>query len=73
MDSGDNSVTNETDTTVIVMQSTIDYLVGTRQMDKLNSLMDGTVEKKTIWLNEDKDSMEQTGDEIVYYKQINNN
>ena len=73
MDSGDNSVTNETDTTVIVMQSTIDYLVGTRQMDKLNSLMDGTVEKKTIWLNEDKDSMVQTGDEIVYYKQINNN
>ena len=73
MDSGDNSVTNETDTTVIVMQSTIDYLVGTRQMDKLNSLMDGTVEKKTIWLNEDKDAMEQTGDEIVYYKQINNN
>ena len=75
MDSGDNSVTNETDNTgtrVIVMQSTVDYLVGTKQMDKLNSLMDGTVEKKTIWINEDKDAMEQTGDEVTYYKQINN-
>lgn len=73
MDSGDNSVTSETNTgaTVIVMQSTIDYLVGTRQMDKLDSLMDGTVEKKTIWLNEDKDAMEQTGDEVTYYKAIN--
>ena len=67
MDSGDNSVT-----TVIVMQTTIDYLVTTQQMDKLDQLIDGTVEKKTIWLNEDKDAMEQTGDEITYYKQINN-
>ena len=64
MDSGDNSVT----TSVIVMQTTIDYLVATQQMDKLNTLIDGTVEKKTIWLNEDKDAMEQTGDEVIYYK-----
>jgi hypothetical protein len=68
MDSGDNSVT----TTVIVMQTTIDYLVATQQMDKLDQLIDGTVEKKTIWLNEDKDAMEQTGDEVTYYKQTNN-
>ena len=67
MDSGDNSVT----TSVIVMQTTIDYLVATQQMEKLDQLIDGTVEKKTIWLNEDKDSMEQTGDEITYYKQLN--
>jgi hypothetical protein len=67
MDSGDNSVT----TSVIVMQTTIDYLVATQQMDKLDQLIDGTVEKKTIWLNEDKDAMEQTGDEITYYKQLN--
>jgi hypothetical protein len=67
MDSGDNSVT-----TVIVMQTTIDYLVTTQQMDKLDQLIDGTVEKKTIWLNEDKDAMEQTGDEITYYKQTLN-
>ena len=65
----DNSV--ET-TTVIVMQTTIDYLVATQQMDKLDTLIDGTVEKKTIWLNEDKDAMEQTGDEITYYKQTLN-
>jgi len=68
MDSGDNSVT----TSVIVMQTTIDYLVATQQMDKLDQLIDGTVEKKTIWLNEDKDAMEQTGDEIIYYKQTLN-
>jgi hypothetical protein len=68
MDSGDNSV----ETSVIVMQTTIDYLVGTNQMDKLDTLIDGTVEKKTIWLNEDKDAMEQTGDEITYYKQTLN-
>jgi hypothetical protein len=67
MDSGDNSVT-----TVIVMQTTIDHLVATQQMDKLDTLIDGTVEKKTIWLNEDKDAMEQTGDEITYYKQTLN-
>jgi hypothetical protein len=67
MDSGDNSV----ETSVIVMQTTIDYLVATQQMDKLDTLIDGTVEKKTIWLNEDKDAMEQTGDEITYYKQLN--
>jgi hypothetical protein len=68
MDSGDNSV----ETSVIVMQTTIDYLVVTQQMDKLDTLIDGTVEKKTIWLNEDKDAMEQTGDEITYYKQTLN-
>jgi hypothetical protein len=68
MDSGDNSVT----TSVIVMQTTIDYLVATQQMDKLDQLIDGTVEKKTIWLNEDKDAMEQTGDEVTYYKQTTN-
>ena len=68
MDSGDNSV----ETSVIVMQTTIDYLVATQQMDKLDTLIDGTVEKKTIWLNEDKDAMEQTGDEIIYYKQTLN-
>jgi hypothetical protein len=68
MDSGDNSV----ETSVIVMQTTIDYLVATQQMDKLDTLIDGTVEKKTIWLNEDKDAMEQTGDEITYYKQTLN-
>jgi hypothetical protein len=68
MDSGDNSVT----TSVIVMQTTIDYLVATQQMDKLDQLIDGTVEKKTIWLNEDKDAMEQTGDEVIYYKQTLN-
>jgi len=72
MDSGDNSVANETEATVIVMQTTIDYLVATQQMEKLNTLIDGTVEKKTIWLNEDKDAMEQTGDEIIYYKQTLN-
>lgn len=70
---GDNIPVTEKDTTVIVMQETIDYLVSTRQMDKLDSLMDGTVEKKSIWINEDKDAMEQTGDEVIYYKQINNN
>ena len=65
-------VTSETEATVIVMQTTIDYLVATQQMEKLDQLIDGTVEKKTIWLNEDKDAMEQTGDEIIYYKQLNN-
>jgi len=55
---------------VIVMQQTIDHLVATNQMDKLDQLIDGTVEKKTIWLGEDKDALEQTGDEVVYYKQI---
>jgi hypothetical protein len=57
---------------VIVMQQTIDHLVATNQMDKLDQLIDGTVEKKTIWVNEDKDALEQTGDEITYYKQITN-
>jgi hypothetical protein len=57
---------------VIVMQQTIDHLVATQQMDKLDQLIDGTVEKKTIWVNEDKDALEQTGDEITYYKQITN-
>jgi hypothetical protein len=54
------------------MQQTIDHLVATNQMDKLDQLIDGTVEKKTIWVNEDKDALEQTGDEITYYKQITN-
>jgi hypothetical protein len=57
---------------IIVMQQTIDHLVATNQMDKLDQLIDGTVEKKTIWVNEDKDALEQTGDEITYYKQITN-
>jgi hypothetical protein len=57
---------------VIVMQQTIDHLVATQQMDKLDQLIDGTVEKKTIWVNEDKDALEQTGDEITYYKQTEN-
>jgi len=65
MDSGDNSV--ET-TTVIVMHSTIEHLVKTNQVDKLDELSTGTVEKKTIYMNEDKDSMEQTGEEVVYYR-----
>ena len=65
MDSGDNSV--ET-TTVIVMQSTIEHLVKTNQVGKLDELSVGSIEKKTIWLNEDKDAMEQTGNEVIYYK-----
>jgi hypothetical protein len=76
MDSGDNSVTNETDNTgatVIVMQDTINHLLQTKQMDKLNSMMSGTWDKKSMYVNEDKDAMEQTGDEIIYYKQTNNN
>ena len=64
MDSGDNSV----ETTVIVMHSTIEHLVKTNQVDKLDELSTGTVEKNTIYMNEDKDSMEQTGDEVVYYR-----
>lgn len=55
---------------IIVMQQTIDHLVATQQMDKLDQLIDGTVEKKSVWLNEDKDAVEQTGTEIIYYKQI---
>ena len=66
MDSGDISV--ET-TTVIVMQDTITHMLQTKQMDKLNSMMSGTWDKKTMYVNEDKDAMEQTGDEIIYYKQ----
>jgi hypothetical protein len=42
-------------------------------MDKLNSMMSGTWDKKSMYVNEDKDAMEQTGDEIIYYKQTNNN
>jgi hypothetical protein len=64
MDSGDNSV----ETTVIVMHSTIEHLVKTNQVDKLDELSTGTVEKKTIYMNEDKDAMEQTGTEVVYYR-----
>ena len=73
MDSGDNSVTNETNTgaTVIVMQDTINHLLQTKQMDKLNSMMSGTWDKKSMYINEDKDAMEQTGEEIIYYKAIN--
>jgi peptide deformylase len=56
MDSGDNSVTDETDTTVIVMQSTIDHLVGTKQINKLNEMMEGDWDKKL------------TESEIVYYQ-----
>jgi hypothetical protein len=76
MDSGDNSVTNEMDNTgatVIVMQDTINHLLQTKQMDKLNLMMNGTWDKKSMYVNEDKDAMEQTGDEIIYYKQTNNN
>ena len=75
MDSGDNSLTNEMDNTgarVIVMQDTINHLLQTKQMDKLNSMMSGTWDKKSMYVNEDKDAMEQTGDEVTYYKQINN-
>lgn len=74
MDSGDNSVTNEMDNTgatVIVMQDTINHLLQTKQMDKLNLMMNGTWDKKSMYVNEDKDAMEQTGDEITYYKQTN--
>lgn len=74
MDSGDNSVTNEMDNTgatVIVMQDTINHLLQTKQMDKLNSMMSGTWDKKSMYVNEDKDAMEQTGEEIIYYKQTN--
>ena len=70
MDSGDNSVTNETNTTVIVMQDTINHLLQTKQMDKLNSMMSGTWDKKSMYVNEDKDAMEQTGDDVTYYKAI---
>ena len=55
---------------IIVMQQTIDHLVATQQMEVLDQLIDGTVEKKSIWINEDKDAVEQTGTEIIYYKQI---
>ena len=73
MDSGDNSVTNEMDNTgarVIVMQDTINHLLQTKQMDKLNSMMSGTWDKKSMYVNEDKDAMEQTGDDVTYYKAI---
>ena len=75
MDSGDNSVTNEmgnTEATVIVMQDTVNHLLHTKQMEYLNKLMSGTWDRKTMYVNEDKDAMEQTGDEVTYYKQINN-
>jgi hypothetical protein len=70
MDSGDNSVTNETETSVIVMQGTVNHLLHTKQMEYLNKLMSGTWDRKTMDVNEDKDAMEQTGDEITYYKAI---
>ena len=70
MDSGDNSVTNETETSVIVMQDTVNHLLHTKQMEYLNKLMSGTWDRKTMYANEDKDAMEQTGDEIIYYKAI---
>ncbi len=73
MDSGDNSVTSEADNTgmtVIIMQSTINHLLQSKQMDKLNSMTSGTWDKKTMYVNEDKDAMEQTGDEVTYYKAI---
>ena len=76
MDSGDNSVTNEMDNTgatVIVMQDTVNHLLHTKQMEYLNKLMSGTWDRKTMYTNEDKDAMEQTGEEIIYYKQTNNN
>ena len=53
MDSGDNSVTDEG---VIVMQSTIDHLVGTKQINKLNEMMEGDWDKKL------------TEGEVVYYQ-----
>lgn len=55
---------------IIVMQQTIDHLVATNQMEVLDGLIDGKVEKCSIWVNEDKDALEQTGEEIIYYKQI---
>ena len=73
MDSGDNSVTNEVDKTVIVMQGTVNHLLHTKQMEYLNKLMSGTWDRKTMYVNEDKDAMEQTGDEITYYKQTTDN
>jgi hypothetical protein len=69
----DNSVTNETETSVIVMQDTVNHLLHTKQMDYLNKLMSGTWDRKTMYVNEDKDAMEQTGDEITYYKQTTDN
>ena len=72
MDSGDNSVTNEAETSVIVMQDTVNHLLHTKQMEYLNKLMSGTWDRKTMYVNEDKDAMEQTGDEITYYKQTTN-
>ena len=76
MDSGDNSVTNEMDNTgatVIVMQDTVNHLLHTKQMEYLNKLMRGTWDRKSMYVNEDKDAIEQTGDEITYYNQTNNN
>jgi peptide deformylase len=53
MDRGDIPAENET---VIVMQSTIDHLVGTKQINKLNEMMSGEWDKKL------------TENEIVYYR-----
>ena len=46
---------------VIVMQQTIDHLVATKQINKLNEMMEGDWDKKLINVGENNQT------EIIYY------